>query len=259
MDANPWTYEVMGQEMDRWYTDLSTNPTSPQPGDARQYAYVQLATTGAGVSSVAVDLQLAGSATWYQSDLGSGYPLVGTGVLRTVVKMPTDWSSRAITGVRLRVFPASAAPSVSVSQVIVHGLDANWTLSTRSIPAPTVVGATPRVPVALRIIADAPASRTTTASAAVAPLRATVTDSLGERLAGVPVVFAVDLRPGGHLHQLWLCVGDGGDRIRRHGQLGTGHGGAGPGTTRLRASVADPLAAPATFSVRVRAGAAHLV
>ncbi len=257
MDDNPWTYRVMGQEMDRWYTDLATSPTSPQPGDARQYAYVQLATTGAGVTSVAVDLQLAGSATWYQGDLGSGYPLVGTGLVRTVVKMPTDWSSRAVTGVRLRVFPASAAPSVSVSQVIVHGLDPNWLLSTRSIPAPEVVGSTTQVPVALRITADAPGSRSTAPSGAVAPLRATVTDSLGERLAGVPVVFSVSSGPAvvftscGCTSVTVLTGPDG------KASSGPAMAPASRSWTRLHASVGDPLADPATFIVRVRDRATH--
>ncbi len=259
MDANPWTYQVMGQEMDRWYTDLSADPASPQVGDARQYAYVQLDTTGSGVTSMAVDLQLAGSSTWYQSDLGSGYPLVGTGVLRTVVKMPADWSSRTITGVRLRAFPAAAAPSVSVNQVVVHGLDANWTLSTRTIPTPTVVGASAQVPVALRITADAPGSRTVAPTGTLAPLLATVTDTLGEPLAGVPVVFAVSSGPGITLTSCGcetVTALTGSDGRATSGPATAGTTSA---TTRLRATVGDPLAAPATFSVRVRVGAAHLV
>ena len=140
MDANPWTYQVMGQEMDRWYTDLSTNPSSPQPGDARQYAYVQLATTGR------------------RRELGGGRPPAGrlghlvperpgqrlsAGRHRACCarwsRCPSAGRRRPITGVRLRVFPAWAAASVSVSQLVVHAwprTGAESVLSTRSVPAP---------------------------------------------------------------------------------------------------------------------------
>ncbi len=42
MDANPFTYEVMAQEVGRWYADVSTVPSSPEPGQAEQYAIVDL-------------------------------------------------------------------------------------------------------------------------------------------------------------------------------------------------------------------------
>ena len=32
MDANPFTYQVMAEEVARWYADISTNPRSPTPG-----------------------------------------------------------------------------------------------------------------------------------------------------------------------------------------------------------------------------------
>src|SRR5579875_1947940 len=68
MDANPWTYSVMGEEVARWYADVSTDPNSPAPGEAEQYAIIDMSTSGRGVSSVAVDLRLGGQ--WYRSDLG---------------------------------------------------------------------------------------------------------------------------------------------------------------------------------------------
>ena len=60
MDANPFTYQVMAEEVGRWYADISTDPNSPEPGQAEQYAIVDLNTSGKGVSSVAVDLRLSG-------------------------------------------------------------------------------------------------------------------------------------------------------------------------------------------------------
>ncbi len=190
MDANPWTYQVMGEEMGRWYTDVSLDPRSPQPGDARQYGYVQLAATGSGVASASVDVQLSGSATWYRGDLGSGYPLHGVGQVRTVVKLPTDWESHPITSVRVRVFPASAAASVQVQSLSIEGLDADWTLSTRPLPTPSVVGAAVDDPVAVGLQVVSGGAQVRPPGAGVSPFVVRVTDSLDEPLEGVPVTFA---------------------------------------------------------------------
>jgi hypothetical protein len=114
MDANPFTYQVMADEVARWYADTSTNPSSPEPGQATQYAIVDLNTTGKDVSSVAVDLQLSGYPGWFRSDFGWGYPLVSTGHVRTVVKLPLGWAAHRITGMRVVVEPPSAAAGVTV-------------------------------------------------------------------------------------------------------------------------------------------------
>jgi hypothetical protein len=114
MDANPFSYEVMADEVGRWYTDLSTSPTSPGPGQAEQYAIVDLDTAGRGVSSVAVDVRLSGSDQWFRSDLGWGFPLVGTGHVRTVVKLPLGWGTRSITGLQVAVEPPAAASTLTV-------------------------------------------------------------------------------------------------------------------------------------------------
>ncbi len=72
MDANPFTYQISGEEVDRWYGDFSTNPQSPEYGDERQYASIDINASGSGVSSLAVDLQLSGGPTWYASDFFTG-------------------------------------------------------------------------------------------------------------------------------------------------------------------------------------------
>ena len=114
MDANPFTYQVMADEVARWYADTSTNANSPEPGQATQYAIVDLNTAGKGVSSVAVDLQLSGYPGWFRSDFGWGYPLVSTGHVRTVVKLPLGWAAQRVTGVRVVVEPPSAAAGLTV-------------------------------------------------------------------------------------------------------------------------------------------------
>lgn len=139
MDANPWTYRVMGDEIARWYTNFTTDPALPEQGDARQYAYVELHTTGSGVGSIGVDIQLEGDPTWYANDFGSGFDLTSTGGARTVVKLPLDWLSYGIAAVRLRVFPTSATSSVGVTGLTIGGLDSGWIYSTVAVPQPSVL------------------------------------------------------------------------------------------------------------------------
>ncbi len=169
MDTHPWTYRIAGEEVARWYTNFTTDPTAPEQGDARQYAYVQLDSSGSGVDHVAVDVQLDGGPTWYANDFGSGYPTGGTGTDRTVVKLPLDWLSHTITAVRIRVFPAAAASSFQVQHLRVVGLDADWTLHEVDLPEASVVDGFLYVP-----FPETPASTTTsTAPPASGPTTST--------------------------------------------------------------------------------------
>jgi len=138
MDANPFTYEVMADEVARWYTDLSTSPSSPDPGQAEQYAIVDMDTAGRGVSSVAVDVRLSGSDNWFRSDLGWGFPLVGTGHVRTVVKLPLGWGSSSITGLQVAVEPPSAASTLAVRFVHIGRFTGTQVLQVRA-PRASVV------------------------------------------------------------------------------------------------------------------------
>jgi hypothetical protein len=135
MDANPFTYQVMADEVARWYADMSTSPDSPEPGQAEQYAIVDMDTAGRGVSSVAVDVRLSGSTQWFRSDLGWGYPLVGTGHVRTVVKLPLGWGSSSITGLQIAVEPPSAASILRVRYVNIEWFTGSQVLQ---IPTPDV-------------------------------------------------------------------------------------------------------------------------
>jgi hypothetical protein len=114
MDTNPFTYEVMADEVQRWYGDTSTTARSSEPGQAEQYAIIDLSTSGKAVSSVAVNVLLSGYPEWFRSDFGWGFPLVGTGHVRTVVKLPVSWQASRVVGVQVAVEPPSAAGSVRV-------------------------------------------------------------------------------------------------------------------------------------------------
>lgn len=136
MDASPWTYRFMEQEIRYWYLDRSTNPLSPQPGVTAQYAIVDLDTSSAGVSAIGVGLRLGNSTRWYRNDFGSGIPLFTGGHHRTVVKLPVGWQRSPITGVELRVSPASAASSLTVSSFEVLALDNRYRV--HRVPTPSV-------------------------------------------------------------------------------------------------------------------------
>jgi hypothetical protein len=139
MDAHPWTYAVSAQECTRWYTDGSTDPLSPQIGDSRQYAIVDLQTSATDVASVSVGLRLAGSSQWYLSDLGSGYPLHTGGHGRTAVKLPLGWEHRRIAGLEVRYVPAGPEASVTGVQVQVLGLSRSFAVVHPVIPPVSVV------------------------------------------------------------------------------------------------------------------------
>ncbi len=146
MDLHPWTYQIMSDEIGYWYLDRSTAAMSAQPGTARDYAIVSLNTSSVSGSTVAVNLRLSGSATWYRSDMGSGAPLYTGGLGRTVVKLPAGWEAHRITGVQLAVYPASAALSLRVHSFKVLGLTSGFQLVRIATPAPKTVAGEIAVP-----------------------------------------------------------------------------------------------------------------
>jgi Neocarzinostatin family len=250
MDANPFTYKVSGEEVTRWYGDVSKDPRSPEPGDARQYATVDLSTSGTAVSSVAVELQLSGGSTWYASDFHTGYPAHGVGHVRTVVKLPTDWQSRSVTGARVQVYPPTAAPTVVVDSLVVLALQRDWSLTTEPIPTPGVVGGVTAVPAALKLSVTSGNRQHVGPGGHVAPLQALVTDSLGHAQAGVAVTFAAGT--SGLVFTGCSCAS-----VTATSDAG-GEASSGPATAPMRnhavaitASSIDPATRAATFRLAV--------
>ena len=157
MDLHPWTYQVSNEELPREHL-ISTDPDNLLVGDYRQYAIVDADVAASGAQSVAVELRLAGSPTWYSNDyrqatagVASTFPFHDGGHWRTVVKLPLDWARRAITGIRLRlnVPPgATATPKISIGSLEVLEVTPAYTVEARTYP-PVVVYTQPSlVPVA---------------------------------------------------------------------------------------------------------------
>jgi hypothetical protein len=141
MDPYPVAWQVMADEMRREQATFSTDPLNLAAGDARQYAIVDIDTTPVNASAVAVQVQLTGDPTWYASDENTGLKLYTGGHSRTAVKLPLDWHNRAITGLRLRLYPAvqNVVPTITVNRLEMLELDGNYVVHTRALPAPVIV------------------------------------------------------------------------------------------------------------------------
>jgi hypothetical protein len=189
MDANPFTYQISGEEVDRWYTDVSTSTQSLDIGDLRQYATIDLDASGTGVSSLAVELQLSGGPTWYSSDFGTGYPANGTGHYRTMVKLPLGWQSQTITGVRLQAYPAASASSVAVHSLSVLALQPDWSLTAESIPTPTVVAGATTIPTQIHLVSSTGTSLRARPGRTIRQIKGELTDAVGAPLVGAAVTF----------------------------------------------------------------------
>jgi len=251
MDANPFTYQVMGAEVARWYGDLSTDPASPQPGQADQYGVVDLATAGTGISSVRVAVQLSGGATWYTNDAGTGASLTGVGHGRTVVKFPVGWQGRTVTGVRIETTPASAARNLTVTSFELEALEPDGSVAVVPTPTPVVTGASFDVPVALVSSVGGGTGQTVRPGAPIVHLTAAVTDALGAPLAGVPVEFASPSSNGAR-----VVFGSCGCPVERVVTGPDGLASSGPastvgvdGTARVEATTPDAGTPPVTFTV----------
>lgn len=251
MDANPFTYQISGEEVARWYGDISTDPQSPQIGDMRQYATIDLNASGSAVSSLAVELQLSGGPTWYASDFHTGYPANGTGHFRTMVKLPEGWQSQTVTGVRVQVYPASSTTSVVIDSLTVLALQPDWSLTTESIPRPTVVAGATEIPTQLTVTASSDKSQTVRPGGSIRPVKAVVTDALGEPLVGVAVTFSTGTT--GATFTSCSCSSETvttGARGKVSSSPATAPLIAGPGV--ITASTADTVAPPATYGFTVR-------
>jgi hypothetical protein len=139
MDSHPWTYRVAAAELSRWYADGSTSPASPEIGDSRQYAIVDLSSVTTATNAVGVAIELKGSSTWYSSDFANGYPLYDGGHGRTAVKLPLTWEASGIAAVRILEYPSSSTASVSDVHLNIIGLTEFFGLYWAHPPKPVIV------------------------------------------------------------------------------------------------------------------------
>lgn len=184
-NAFPFTYSISAAEIPRWYTNVDTNPLSPETGQASQYALVDLATSSL-VPSVHEAVQLEVGGVWYSQDLGWGTTgtLASPGHEQTTVKLPLGWSAGSVQGARVAVVPASNAGAVTVSSLTVSQLGAGNAITPIAVPGvPGVVGETPGSPAAFDLVGASVHAIGTSGHRWT--VTGAVTDAFGHGLAGV--------------------------------------------------------------------------
>ena len=158
MDQNPWTYRISNDEVVR-ETAQSSNPDNFLAGQYPQYLIVDIDSHPTGTGSVSVAVQLDGK-SWYSNDYAqmtapgpaTTFPFYNGGHGRTVIKLPADWHSSAITGLRLTLNAAGpgTVPSLGPAPAIqLIEVTPDFTIVHRSVPAPTVSTAVQIVPTQL--------------------------------------------------------------------------------------------------------------
>ena len=155
MDTNAWTYRISNDEVQR-ETVTSSDPDNFLAGQYPQYLIVDIDSKPVGTGSVAVAVQLA-DRTWYSNDYqqmtapgpASTFPFYNGGHGRTVIKLPLDWHSMVITGLRLTLNSAQpgTAPSLASPPAIqLIEVTDQYQVQTRAAPSPEIVTGTQIVP-----------------------------------------------------------------------------------------------------------------
>lgn len=143
MDALPWTYEISNEELPRENV-ISTDSDDLLVGDYRQYAIIDSDVEQTGAQDVQFEIQLAGDPTWYSTDyrqmtggIPSTFPFNDGGHNRTVVKLPVDWASRPIVGLRVRLeaSPGSAPATAKIDSLEVLEVTSDWSVTSRQLPS----------------------------------------------------------------------------------------------------------------------------
>jgi len=158
MDEHPWTYRISNEELPREHL-ISTDPDNLVVGDYRQYAIVDSDIDQHGVQDIQFDIKLAGDPTWYSTDyrqmtLGvpSTVPFRDGGHTRMAVKLPLDWSHRAIVGFRVRLetdVGAAGPVTARILRLRVLEVSPTWQVVVRRLPPVRVVRSLSLEPVGL--------------------------------------------------------------------------------------------------------------
>lgn len=155
MDSNSWTYRISNDEVGR-EAATSTDAHNFLAGRYPQYLIVDINSQPVGTGSISISVQLDNGA-WYSNDYqqmtapgpATTFPFYNGGHGRTVIKLPTDWHTSVITGLRLTLNAAhpgttpslSSTPSIELLEVT-----DGYEVQTRAVPAPQILAGTQVVP-----------------------------------------------------------------------------------------------------------------
>ena len=89
MDAHPWTYRVMADEMAREGKLTEERTLGLRIADFRRYLFIDVDETVRNGALVSFAVKLKGDPKWYPSDLGiSYYKIERSGFIRTTIRLP---------------------------------------------------------------------------------------------------------------------------------------------------------------------------
>jgi len=140
MDANPWTYQVMAQEMLReGQVESPSDPATAAMGDQRTYLYVELkkqtegANDGNSWIGVALGVRLVGDPTLYRSDhLTAGWAIQRDLPAATTVELPVGTTAADIAQVVAIRTPSGSKDSGAA--VTVTGINRGFFLNSSYLP-----------------------------------------------------------------------------------------------------------------------------
>jgi hypothetical protein len=148
MDANPWLYAVMAQELRReGKVALTSSQGSPSPppgqdtiADPRRFAYIE-ACGDVGNTAVAFEVHAGGE--WVASDRGlSQYRITRDGCFRSATPLPASSDAMDVDAVRVRAYerpPVEGKPPVPPTGVRLTRINKVFLLDERYVPGPALL------------------------------------------------------------------------------------------------------------------------
>lgn len=162
MDASPWTYWVMGQEMIReGQVESPSDPTTPALGDQRSYLYIEISKQTQGPNSgnswvgvaIGVSLKSAPSVLYRSDHLTSGWAIQRDVPAATTVELPPGTTAADIASIEaIRVSSGSKDNGVAVTMRSINRgflLDAGYLPQSSFVTWSGSVSLTPSAPTAV--------------------------------------------------------------------------------------------------------------
>jgi len=143
MDANPWLYSVMTQELRREGKIAEDAPPGQDKiPDPRRFVYIE-ACGEVGNAALAFAVGLRSTPTWLSSDRGMRqYRIVRDGCFRGAIPVPQGTRATELAGLRVYAYerpPAEGKPRVPPTPVHLTSINTLFLLDDRFVPGPPLL------------------------------------------------------------------------------------------------------------------------
>ena len=141
MDANPWLYAVMAQELRReGKISASAPPGQDKIPDPRRFVYVEACGT---VGNAALAFSVGVRDTWFRSDRGvDKYRIVRDGCFRAAIPVPEGTRASDIRALRVHAYgrpPAEGKPPIHAGPVRLTHINKVFMLDNQYVPGPSIL------------------------------------------------------------------------------------------------------------------------